>query len=294
MSGDGPELEHVLRHLDAAPYLVRRKFISTKIRPKYPRFVYKYRSVDPADPKSIQFARDIILDSHLWLSSPIDFNDPFDMGGAVTVEGTVNERERKIRGLLGKHRPELRWKSREAEVRRLMAMPREDWNRVVKTTHRHSIENVGVCSLSDDPRGILMWSHYAGQHTGICIQFEVGRDPRTFLGALSVDYCEDYPVVNWLSDTAEQLKRVILRKHDAWAYERERRIIRIQAARTRLRISHDAITGVILGCRATETVESSIRELLEERRGRGMSVPALYRARQHDRKYRLVIAKAGH
>jgi hypothetical protein len=43
-----------------------------------PRFLYKFRAA-PDTSDSIRSITDILLNSTLWLSSPTDFNDPFDM-----------------------------------------------------------------------------------------------------------------------------------------------------------------------------------------------------------------------
>jgi hypothetical protein len=42
-----------------------------------------------------------------------------------------------------------------------------------------------------------MWSHYAST---VCLQFDVGKDPANLMFALPVEYSDEDPVVNWVSN----------------------------------------------------------------------------------------------
>jgi hypothetical protein len=291
MTSDRERIVQLMRRLKTAPYLSARRILRRSIKPVFPRFVYKYKTLDPMNSESVQHVKAIILDSRLWLSSPADFNDPFDMRGCVTIDGGVKQREKRLSQLVNANLAHLNWKQRESKVREMMTKTSDELAGVVTASHNKVVERVGVCSFSNDPRNILMWSHYADCHTGICIQFDVARDPITFLEAISVEYSEDYPVINWLEDSAQQLKKVLLRKHLDWSYEEERRIVRIDSAKTPIEFSTDAVSAVILGCRATTATEALVRDFVEERRRRELSVPMIYRTGQHNRKYKLVIRK---
>ena len=75
-----------------------------------------------------------------------------------------------------------------------------------------------------------MWSHYAYNHQGICIQFERAKDYETLSNAVRVNYCSDYPTVDWVKDFEEGLGKVILRKFEDWKYEREERLTKPEYA----------------------------------------------------------------
>jgi hypothetical protein len=229
----------------------------------------------------------MLVDSSLWLSSPLDFNDPFDMMAFVTVSGSAEDRKRRFRQIIRQQNMGLSWKKQNLMVGKMMAMSSEELLIAARDAHKGVVGSVGVCSFTTDPRSTLMWSHYASNHTGICVQFDVARDSRAFLEAVRVEYSAEYPVFNWLDGSSEQLRHVISRKHEAWRYECERRIVRIDSARTSLRVSRDALSGVVLGCRATKEVETMIIGLLKKRSNTGLATPRLYRARQHDTQYRV-------
>jgi hypothetical protein len=80
-------------------------------------------------------------------------------------------------------------------------------------------------------------------------------------------------VVNWI--TAFEVDKTLLRKSSGWGYERER-----------YPFKPEALTAVILGCRADE---DPIFKVIEKRASKGLPQPRLYRAIQHERKYRLII-----
>src|SRR5687767_11518551 len=74
-------------------YRKRRKFLWERVKPKLPRFLYKFRSLLPSDETSVDRLRDILVRSRLWFSSPADFNDPFDTAVKAIVDGDASTAE---------------------------------------------------------------------------------------------------------------------------------------------------------------------------------------------------------
>lgn len=67
-----------------------------------------------------------------------------------------------------------------------------------------------------------MWSHYADNHRGICLEFDTANP--LFSEALGVVYCSEYP--RWLPHEMERIAfEMLLTKAEDWKYEREFRII---------------------------------------------------------------------
>lgn len=137
-----------------------------------------------------------------------------------------------------------------------------------------------------------MWSHYSTRHTGVCLQFEIARDPATFLQAVPVVYDHNYPTVNWLKEFEKSLQAVMLRKHPHWAYEKERRIVTPGGARRQQPFRPEALTGIILGCRSDDAVVTKLKDLLNKRTAEGLPMPQIYQAQVHRNQYRLVIKKS--
>ena len=218
-----PSLDELVRYLEGFGYRERRKFLRHQVSPQLARFLYKFRSLVTSDVTSVERMRDILVQCRLRLSSPAEFNDPFDMSGKLVVDGNaieIRETLAEIMKTLG-----IRWSDRKKQIARIMSRAdREGAFLMGQETLEKLVYRAGVCSFGGNPRSILMWSHYAANHEGLCLQFELARDPTTFPHALPVEYSNDYPVVNWVTGM-ENIMTVLLRKHTDWNYEREQRII---------------------------------------------------------------------
>ena len=80
-----------------------------------------------------------------------------------------------------------------------------------------------IYCLTPHPLSTLMWSHYGGGHTGICLEFHVGN--QLFLRALGVKYSEQYPVYVLTKMNTPRVLDVLLTKAKCWEYEEEYRLI---------------------------------------------------------------------
>lgn len=89
-----------------------------------------------------------------------------------------------------------------------------------------SLSNVGVLSLSEDHLNLRMWAHYAGNSTGICIEFQRTRE--NILGSEStrkVNYVKSRPKI-LLHQRHESINEIITTKSYSWEFEREWRDIK--------------------------------------------------------------------
>ena len=144
-----------------------------------------------------------------------------------------------------------------------------------------------IYCLSPHPENILMWSHYADNHRGICLAFDT--DIQLFGSALEVQYVQDCPCVNPNMLTPDAVIAAILTKSDVWRYENEFRILGIpdadghpiQLDGNYLNIG-TALSGVILGCEADSTT------ILKFLKGHAPHL-SVYRAAREDDQYRLKI-----
>jgi hypothetical protein len=235
--------------------------------------------------------REILVESRLWLSSPKDFNDPFDMSAKIIAEGNVEEkRERWLRIL---ERRGKRWDEIQRELPDLVAQSDEKVALVAQQQQEDIAKRFGVCSFGGDPRSILMWSHYASNHEGFCLQFEVAKDLKAFGRLVRVKYRTGYPVINWVKEQEfyEGIAATLERKYKHWEYEREIRLIIPNAAGEYLTFQPDSLRAVIIGCRVAPTTTECMRQLINERISAGLAAPILYKAVKHYSKYKLVIRK---
>ena len=284
-----PEIDEIVRSVQDLDYRKRREFLWRKVRPRLYRFLYKFRSIAPSDKKNVDHMRDIIVRSRLWLSSPVDFNDPFDMSAQLIADAPVAVKRERIKRALKQQG--MKWNDIAKKLPLLTAKPNSHFAELARDAYQRYRGSVGVFSFGGDPRSILMWSHYASNHEGVCLQFEVAKDLNSFAKALHVEYNDEYPVVNWLADFLDGLTKAILRKHKKWAYEHEHRVILLDQAHQYIPFLPEALRAIIIGCRTTGTTIEKLQELLVERESVGHPLPMLYRVVQHQSRYRLVIQK---
>ncbi len=120
----------------------------------------------------------------------------------------------------------------------------------------------GVLSLSEDPLNLLMWPHYAVNHTGIVIGFnanhpwmaEARQHPVGFDHLGTVTYTQNRPQYDYLSDVT--MTDLFFHKSSDWAYEREWRMVRrlsdadavVGGAIHLFDVPSESVSSVILGC----------------------------------------------
>jgi hypothetical protein len=112
-----------------------------------------------------------------------------------------------------------------------------------------------------------------------------------FTQTVKIEYTDDYPIVNWINESAEIIGRVISTKFRSWSYERETPLLVLDAAHTYFDWRPDALQGIIIGCRASDNTIQKLKQLLSERASAGLPMPRLYRAVQHESKYKLVVKR---
>jgi hypothetical protein len=129
-----------------------------------------------------------------------------------------------------------------------------------------------VCA-SRVPDSILMWSHYAANHTGIVIEFDTTEKPFSEIGEelmLPVTYSEkkaNYFHFNTLAEFQKAMFSVAATKAVDWSYEKEVRIVLGAGKPLReslyLQLAPASITQVLFGCRTTGSVKLEVSAALK-------------------------------
>lgn len=276
----GPNLAQLKlrREAEISPgYVTRRWF-------KGPRHFYKYMGISGEDPNSLRNLRTIIVSSNLWLSSPADFNDPFDMQFNVEPDADRAAVRRELERMGRAVRREHGMTKAEAKRKVAQAMLNLDkaFNHERQSRDRASH---GVTCLTPHPKNLLMWAHYARSHRGICLQFRTSFDPGIFATAIPVEYSDEYPVVHWPSFPLSELRAVMLRKGSNWEYENEYRIATAGVSKRELGIAPRALTAIILGCKFPVEERPQLERILAERRDAGLPPIKILRARMGSSHY---------
>jgi len=192
-----------------------------------PQFLYKFRALDGA---SAHYTSEIIRKRSLWFSKPLSFNDPFDCVPVVSTAATDAEFKAYLDRLYKKHNPTMSREQRRASIGEIMKDPKRRHDssfvkEIVRETVDRAVNSAGVLSLSSRFDHVLMWSHYASSHSGICLRFKL-REESWLKNAQKVIYSPDRPIINIVKDEAMEMQRkAILVKADFWSYEEEWRVV---------------------------------------------------------------------
>lgn len=195
----------------------------------------------------------IITDQELYFSHARAFNDPFDCLPVISLKATKDEFEKYLIGLFKRQSPQSTRAERMASVKEIIKDP----NRNHKSTQAIELLNkgfenamnlAGVLSLSATDRHVLMWSHYANCHSGICLKFKASNSTPFFGEAQKVEYEKIRPVINLIQDDPQTFTtKSLLTKADFWTYEEEWRMISPSRPPGVHKYPADLLVGVILG-----------------------------------------------
>ena len=197
--------------------------------------------------------------SQLYFSDPSSFNDPFDCHidplSALNraLETDLCSERRKILG-------EVKVAFEERDPR---------------------LKERAVCCFCSNMESLLMWSHYADSHRGVCLMYEFPADyiptryahrssETFFVGATPVQYRDNW-YFSWLCDgdmddpidgepTVNAAAWILAAKSEVWSYEEEFRMI--MSAPGAIQIEPEHLKQVTFGLRTSEVHKSLIKKTL--------------------------------
>jgi hypothetical protein len=266
-----------------------RRHVLCRFTPPMPLFLYKYFSSN--QPYSRQNLRDVIVGSVLRLSSPNDFNDPFEMAAHFVMTGTEDEKLARYEALARQQAPHLGWRAIQARIKELMAATENSLTPMWQKSLKNIRVSAGVCCFAGSAKNRLMWGHYASNHKGVCLQFERVLDIRILSHAFRVRYVSDLPVLNWIVGFHEGVGEMLFAKDPCWEYEQESRILVNGQAGRYLAFAPQALRRLIFGCRVEPSLVDDVENWLSERAVAGHPPVEVYTATQHPTQYRLVVTR---
>ena len=179
------------------------------------------------------YSLNILEKDQLWISSPMSFNDPYD------CEYTMNfGKPNNIDFLIKKCKEKLPESEHQNFDKFIDEILKKEYKKIVLDYNKFSKERVFVSCFSEINNSILMWSHYANDHKGICIEFNFNE-----LGIEDIRTRLLFPVIynNVLFDATRYLKSMknkgkfnnfmplcsAINKSKKWSEEKEWRFVSI-------------------------------------------------------------------
>ncbi len=174
-----------------------------------PKHLYKYVST--------MRALEILLTKEVYFAHRKKFNDPLDGKIAEENSSGKNRKGEKIKDL-----------HLEIALAKEMIQDVKDGQNILDNA------DLGFFSMSENDKSYPMWAHYADEHKGCCLKFNLSHlksdydwnENFPFVFVKKVDYSYKLPTL----DTAKTIiphheGSVYMTKHEDWRYEKEWRAV---------------------------------------------------------------------
>ncbi|MDX2367979.1 MAG: DUF2971 domain-containing protein [Colwellia sp.] len=242
------------------------------------KHLYKYRPFDT-------YTLNMLSNSEVFYANPTSFNDPLDCKPTLTIDVSFLELEQLCFKML-----EIEYGTNKAtaeidscryyatEPENIGAKERESYhcrllsNEITRLLHL-KMKKRGVLSLAGRWDSCLMWSHYADEHKGVCLEYDM-KEAITF-DSKDVKYNEDRAllvssIVDWiynpsLFSQADIDDKYFFTKAKAWEYEKETRFLENDQG---VSSAPFHLSAVYFGMRCAPAVISSIIKLMDGTRNK--------------------------
>ena len=158
--------------------------------------LYKYRACN-------SYTKAIFTTGCLHYSHPDEFNDPYDS-----------------KFVIGKKKLHIYLTKVGENKLRLVPIDTDELQKCVQ----QEINDVDICSFSKTGLQMQMWSHYAANHSGLCLEFDGELLlERTHCDAREVEYLQEQVLNDDIlpEERSETTIRFLYTKKDSWSYEQE-------------------------------------------------------------------------
>jgi hypothetical protein len=217
---------------------------------KIPRELYKHTSISNNLYKTL-------INAELWFASPTSFNDPFD----CQINDQTNWTDENIRDFIIR----TAWETgqqidSEKIVRKNREMP-GGFNSFFSEQLKKTLSEIGVTCFLQRPDNLLLWAHYSASHTGVCLKFDITEDLDLFGLTFRVEYSDEYPSFDYLTERDTLVKKAMLSKSRHWEYEAEVRTM--QKKYGLFPFKKECLKEIIFGCKADPSEIKTIREIVQ-------------------------------
>ncbi|MDH5571152.1 MAG: DUF2971 domain-containing protein, partial [Gammaproteobacteria bacterium] len=171
---------------------------------------------------------------------------------------------------------------------------RKETEKEIKKIIIQNYQKFRVCSFSISNTNILLWSHYANSHEGLCIAFDATSSP--FAECLKVKYQDEYPCLEFPIPCDARGFKPVLTKSSSWAYEDEYRSILYPNAEDQhpndgesYFFDPESITDIYLGSEVSTKNEEFVSSLIQKSKIN----PNLWKATISENTYSIAFTQVG-
>lgn len=227
---------------------------------EYPTSIFKYCNLNST------IHVDNLLKNQIWLSNPLNFNDPYDCSITYDSEkiqniigygkvqeflkdfsedemSTVTRKDilsssKPIESLLSWIKEYVQDSAEAVDMLNQLDDNMKDMHEfILKEFNEKYRKKLKVSSFSEDNQSLLMWGHYANNHEGFCIEYDLSvmdenENLKKYLFPVTYsnerfDITDFYidNVINKNSNDKYRLIHSVLYKSEDWKYEKEWRFV---------------------------------------------------------------------
>lgn len=228
-----------------------------------PQFLYKYGGMT-------HYTEETISLSKVWFSAPAQLNDPFECRPWFEFNHTDDQLVEGLARQLRRQDPNLTSHGATARAVAIFLKGRhrdpKTWEALRNDLVATLARDIGLFCLSQDDTSILMWAHYAKEHTGYCLGFEATNYTPFFGAAQRVGYSDNLSIVDSFNSLPEKIvNQIFLTKFSGWHYEKEWRIVDHDAGPGLRFYPPELLKSVTFGLRTPEVDRRKLREWVERR-----------------------------
>jgi len=222
----------------------------------------------------------LLSDQKIYFSQPGFLNDPWDCSPYYDSSCVDNEADHQahVDYFVGAARRQGTSEQKIAATEKIWRSDKELVRRAIDAASDQSFDAISkqyrIYCLTPKPDCQLMWGHYAQAHKGICLGFKTAND--VFCSALKVIYSDEYPKLNFSSDSLSENLLPLLVKSKPWEYENEYRLISEENAHAQgqgtlrtdngfFQVPPDALQSIYVGINTLDTELDKLKALLKKK-----------------------------
>lgn len=249
---------------------------------KLPQFLYKYYTIPPeCTKKEDNYTEAVLTKNSIWCGNAKKFNDPFD----CQLKSNASYTKSEIIDIINKLDTDDNEKS---SFLNLLDNPDlyPEFVKILCESISKLAADAGITSFTSKPNNLLMWAHYANNHSGFCLKFDVLKSKKIFTVPIKVKYETEYPDFKYLGEggKSELIKFMFQTKSTHWKYEDEYRVLKAQE--NEYEFNKEALVEIIFGINTSDNNIEKYKKILVDN---GYTTKVKF-ATKSDEKYELIIS----
>ncbi|CAL65907.1 DUF2971 domain-containing protein [Christiangramia forsetii] len=187
-------------------------------------YLFKYHQININLYKSLQ-------KNEVWFANPSTFNDPFDCNLKCHYiidkyyQEQINEEQRIAFNSATHNEIFFRQHKNLMKIAEGHEKDRKEKTEKLNSDLQKRVSEVGISCFSKTHLSILMWSHYANNHSGVCLKFNT-KDKSFFEDYKEVKYSEEFPTSDDIAKQDKSDNFLFFTKSQQWSYEQEVRLMK--------------------------------------------------------------------